>query len=171
VDQQQLDDHAVALGVERPRRYAASDVAACRAIFSTLRADDEGFVVVDRYFNRLKIKQDSYFALARAPKLGDQELFEVVLGIRAVDEESLTRPFDLRPRLAEIRATWTEIHERVDAVYRELETIADRAAFARAAARHPFRPLLFLRRDGRDLRTAKFAWKDVTSWCGSDSGR
>jgi hypothetical protein len=164
VDHDTLDQMAGRMQVERPRRFSASDAEGCRALFASLREDEEGFVVVDRSFRRIKVKQESYFELSRLPSLNDQDLFEIVLGFREVDEETLTRPVDLRMKLEEMRSSWLTLNGRVAAAYREIEGIKDRKAFAEAAAKYPFRPLLFVLKDGRTDGNRKLKWEVVSTW-------
>ena len=162
--QEALDNLASSLRVKRPRRYSAADVEQCRAMFVELRDDEEGFVIVDRHFNRIKVKQDSYLERSRMKVLSLQELFEAALGVREIDEETLTTPVDLRPQLKVMKEKWERFRTQVEAVYTELKDIQDRKEFAKAACPYPFSSLLFMLKDGKSLESRIPKWQWVVEY-------
>ena len=69
------------LGVRSPKSYKANNLEECKKLFSLLEDDDEGFVIVDVYYNRIKVKQDSYLALSKIKMLKEDDILEYVLSL------------------------------------------------------------------------------------------
>ena len=59
-----IDALAVRLGVERPNSYACFDMASVVEMAAALPTLEEGYVVVDGAFNRVKVKNPAYIAIA-----------------------------------------------------------------------------------------------------------
>src|SRR3990167_10164604 len=80
VNSQELDVIAKQIGVDRPNQFSAKNVEQSKALFSTLKQDDEGFVVVDKNFNRIKLKQQSYLKLSKIKQLSEQDILDYIRG-------------------------------------------------------------------------------------------
>ena len=62
-DMQSLCEHDMDIGVKKPRQFPINTLDACIESAGNLGYDDEGYVVVDACFNRIKVKSPLYVAL------------------------------------------------------------------------------------------------------------
>lgn len=57
-----IDSEIINLGIPRPKEYKLDSADACLKATSKMGFDEEGFVVVDKNWNRIKIKSPAYVA-------------------------------------------------------------------------------------------------------------
>ena len=187
VSQGKLDDLAHnKLALSRPDRFRASDrrrfsdfflvdkniafikpinASAVRDIFSTLKDDEEGFVVVDANHNRLKIKQDTYFKLNRIKMLQDKDIFDYVIGKTELDAELLHMLPDVVKRIETITGFWTDLQQMMEDIYNQLKNIESDKEFAIKALRYPFNTYLFAKRRGKfDKFMKNLKYKVAIKW-------
>lgn len=163
VGQDILDKMAKLFRVSRPKKYVAKNFEQCRELFEKFNEDDEGLVVVDKNFNRVKVKQESYFRLVKISMLNEQHIFECVLGLTEIDSELLDRLPEVREKAMEIEDCWERILATITEVYERISDIKDRKEFALEAIKHPFKGILFSIRDGDDYLT-RLRWDSVRKW-------
>jgi len=163
VPQSVVDMAAKKFHVRRPKRYKATSVDECKALFSSLRDDEEGFVVVDLNFNRIKIKQDSYLALLRIKMLKDDDILDYVRGQIELDGELLQKDKDVLLRVDEIRCDWEELIEVLQMIFDGLDK-STRKAFALQALNYPFKKFLFQMLDNRDIKKVKLTYEELEGW-------
>ncbi len=152
------------LQVRSPRIYESKNVEECIKLFSTLKDDEEGFVVVDINSNRLKLKQDSYLALSKIKMLKDDDILDYVRGNIELDGELLQKDKTVAQRVGEIRAEWCEFLETVDMIFTDIKDLPSRKEFALEAINYPFRGFLFAKLDGRDLRKSRLDYESLSVW-------
>jgi len=58
-----LREREIDIGIKKPREFALNTLEACIESAKQLGYDDEGYVVVDKQFNRIKVKSPTYVAL------------------------------------------------------------------------------------------------------------
>lgn len=58
------DESAISNFIKRPKEYKLNSLNACLQATDKMGFDEEGFVVVDKYWNRIKIKSPAYVAAA-----------------------------------------------------------------------------------------------------------
>ena len=162
IDNSELREIASRLAVYSPRTYEASNFEQCRKLFDDFKDDDEGLVVVDKNFNRVKVKQESYFKLSRIKMLKEQDLFDYILGVSEVDEEYLNKCPEVTEKINEMGLEWYKIKKRVLDVFREIKEKPTRKEFALEAIKYPFKPMLFSMKDGKE--TTNLKWKRVIEW-------
>lgn len=164
LSQGELDSIAETIGAKRPEQVSVGNVEKCKKMFFKLRDDEEGFVVVDKFFNRLKLKQDSYFRLMKIKMLNDQALFDYVLGRFTIDSELLDRCPEVSERVKEIGETWHGVVSSAMEVFEGLKGLPSRKEFAAEAMKYPFSGLLFSLFDGKDLNSLNVKWRMVERW-------
>jgi len=154
------------LQVRSPRIYEAKNLEDCRRLFATLKDDEEGFVAVDMSSNRLKLKQDSYLALAKIKMLKNDDILDYVRGNIELDGELLQKDQTVSQRVEEIRVEWYEFLETVDMIFDGIKDLPSRKEFALEAISYPFRGFLFARLDGHDLRKSRLDYESLLDWIG-----
>ena len=165
VDYEILDMLAKRLGVKRPRYFSASDINSCIKLFDGFRNDEEGLVVVDKYFNRVKIKQESYLKLSRIKMLKEQDIFEYVLGRQEIDVEYLEKLPEVKQKIKEVRTEWDSIVLTINGVFLGLKGLSSRKEFALSALKYPFKNVLFALLDGKSVKELSLEWGVVREWC------
>ena len=58
------DEHVISEIIKRPKEYKLNSLNACLHATEKMGFDEEGFVVVDKYWNRIKVKSPAYVAAA-----------------------------------------------------------------------------------------------------------
>jgi len=159
VSQKVLDETAKILKVKRPKKYSAENVEQCKKLFENMKEDEEGLVVVDKDFNRVKIKQESYLKLARISMLNEQDIFEYVLGYLQIDIEFINRLPEVKEKIEKIRKKWNRIMERAKEVFETIKDKPTRKEFAFEAMKYPFRDILFSMLDKRETAKERMRWE------------
>jgi len=160
-----LDLLAKRLGVLRPKRYSAIDLDGCKQLFGGKEfiADDEGLVVVDKNFNRMKIKQESYIKLSKIKMLSPQHIFEYILGLTEIDEEYLQKCPEVMDELRVIQHNWNCLLVAIESVFDKIKNLPTRKEFAAEANKYPYKAILFQKLGGK-VDYSKLKWKEVEKW-------
>lgn len=148
--------------VMRPRAIPTFYIDHCLAMFRNLAPDDEGFVVCDEKFNRIKVKQESYLKLAKIKQLSDQDILDYVLGKLEVDPEVIATFPDVSARLDHIRKTYSRVYSNVKVVLTTIGHENEQKEFALAALTYPFKSWLFSMHNKKPM--ARILWKDLEAW-------
>ncbi len=147
--------------------YKASNVAECKSLFSKLRDDEEGLVIVDANFNRMKLKQESYIKLSKIKQLKEQDIFDYILGKSEIDQEYLEKCDDVKSKIIEMKEIWDNVHNKIKNMFFELRDDyikdGDRKAFAMRAIQYSYKSILFLMLDGKDI-TQNLKWDKIKEW-------
>lgn len=143
-----------------PKRYLLHSLANCLAAAREMDADEEGFVVCDGNFNRMKIKSSKYLELAYLRNNGvwsDKRMIEVILKGEEKEvlsyfpewKERLTR---LRNRMGGLKFEAKYYYELAFGIYDAMGSTS-RAAFAQIVKRvvnEKFHSYCFWKFDHRD---------------------
>ena len=159
--EEQLDSFANSNKIRRPEVYNLTNIDECIAYLDTLSDDFEG-IIVRSGVNRLKIKKESYFALARIKMLNDREIFEYIVGKLHLDAEMLEWDEDVKGRIDSMKSQWKTTLTFMNRVYDRIfaEFGHDQKEFAFASNEYPFYWYLFTKKAGKDpLKRIK--WKHV----------
>jgi hypothetical protein len=113
--------------------------------------EQEGYVVVDGDFNRIKIKHPGYVALHHAKDgLGPKAFLEIAR--TGETAEVLTAFPELQPALDQAKESYQDLIDRVESAYSRVASIDSQKDFAAEAMKTPWSACLFQMRKGRDLR-------------------
>ncbi len=173
-----LDDMAVLLGALRPKRFSAKNTEECRKLFELFREDEEGLVLVDADFNRIKIKQDSYIKLSRIKMLNKQDLFNYILGRETIEAEYLARLPEVQEEISLMRKQWENVLSQAVSTFQHIKSkCADasqrreaskntgvnnqRKEFALQALKYPYPGMLFAMLDGKDFKSLPLRWEAI----------
>lgn len=161
ISQKELDNIAEKLSVNRPLKYSAENIEQCKKLFENFKDDQEGLVVTDANFNRVKVKQESYLQLSKIIMLKEQDLFECVLGLKQIDVEYLKKLPEVTAEIEKIREEWTKIQAEIKKVFEKIKNKSTRKEFALEALKYPFKSILFAMLDNQDLNKLKLKWEDL----------
>lgn len=75
------------ISVEKPKSYSVSTLDDCIKAAENLSKDFEGFVVVDKYYHRIKVKNPIYLMLHRAANNNQISISRILELIKVGDEE------------------------------------------------------------------------------------
>lgn len=81
-DNTTLKELDVDIGVQKPREYPLRSIEQCIAASRELPDDKEGYVAVDKYYNRVKIKNPTYVALHHYKNNGTPSLTALIEIVR-----------------------------------------------------------------------------------------
>lgn len=126
-----LQELNVDIGIKKPKEFALNSLDACIAASKELPASKEGYVVVDKHFNRIKIKNPSYVALHHIKNGGDPNLLSFIEVLRKNETaEFLTYFPEFKSRISEceskIAGILTELQNNLNGLIgRTFETQKD----------------------------------------------
>lgn len=163
LNQDELNIEANSIKVKRPKIYDVEFSGESEAYFATLKDDEEGFVVVDKKFNRVKLKQDTYIKLAKIKQLKPQNLFNVILGVETIDIEYLIKCPEVMEEMDKMLVVWLSKLEIVTNIFNNLNQ-TDRKAFAFEAIKYDFKSILFCMLDGKAVTRLNLKWAEILNW-------
>ena len=65
LEEEEVNPNIQDFGIKIPKTYSLSSLKDCISYVSSMGADEEGFVVVDKFYKRIKVKSPAYLAAAR----------------------------------------------------------------------------------------------------------
>ena len=90
-DNTTLEELDVDIGIKKPKQFPLTTLEECIETASKLTYDHEGYVVVDKHWNRVKIKSPAYVAVHHIKNNGDVNIASIIELIRTNEtEEFLT---------------------------------------------------------------------------------
>jgi len=148
-----LDLVAKELGVRRPKRYLITDLNSCKKLFEELKEDDEGLVIVDDEFNRIKLKQESYIKLSKIKMLKPKDLFEYMLGRIELDQEYIKKCPEVIKELETMKIIWEAYTKVMRKIFEEIKPLAEKSRkdFALKAVDFKHSAWLFAMLDGKTI--------------------
>jgi hypothetical protein len=164
ISQTELDDIAKYISVLRPKRYNADSFDKCKSLFESFKDDDEGLVVVDSNFNRVKVKQESYLKLSKIKILKKQDIFDYVLGKTQIDKEYLDKLPEVVNTMDFISTYWNKVKQEISAVFEKHKNKATRKDFALKIIKFPYKSVLFSMFDNKDINSLNLKWEVVKEW-------
>jgi hypothetical protein len=142
------DDLAHLVGIESVQTFPITSMADVLASFKDISpVQQEGYVVVDKHFNRLKVKHPGYVELHyMKDKLSLRSFVEAV---RIGEQSEGTAVFpEYRDIFESIGVKYANLLRNVNDAYLPLKTIESQRDFADAAKKTPFSATLFAMRKG-----------------------
>jgi hypothetical protein len=162
------EDVAYHVNIEPVRSFPLTSLAEIVASFEHISpVSQEGYVVVDGNFNRVKIKHPGYVALHHAKDGMGPKAFVQIARTGEVGEVISAFP-EFQPLIAEARAKYDALVTAVKGDYARLRDIPEQKAFALEALKTPYSAALFQMRKGvavedffRDIAIEK-----LSTWMG-----
>lgn len=147
-----LNEFAILIEVIRPKQVSVQNIEECKKLFEGLRPDEEGLVIVDNQFNRIKLKQESYLKMSKVKSLKDEEIFEYVKGNLEIDAEFIHSFPEVEEKINEIMLKWEEYQREFEVILNKFYPYlkVSRKEFAIRVVQYPrFRAALFAHVDGK----------------------
>lgn len=132
--------------------YNFSNINNIVSMASKLLPVEEGFVVRNKYNDRIKVKNPAYVALHLLRfngEITDKRMLEI---LESPDfEEYLTYYPEDKEKFETIKTKKKELFEQVTRVYEKIKDIEVQKDFALEATKYPFSGMLFILRQGKEL--------------------
>lgn len=107
------------IGVQKPKQYDLHTLEDCIATASKMPYNEEGYVVVDKNWNRVKIKSPQYVAVHHLKNNGDLNFASLVQLVRANEVEEFVIYFP------EYKEYVIKLKDKIDEIISELENEVD----------------------------------------------
>ena len=157
-----LEELDIDIGVHKPKQFALGTLEECLESASKLPYNEEGYVVVDKYWNRIKIKSPQYVAVHHIKNNGDVNIASIVQLIRTNE-------------IGEFLTYFAEYTNNVNIIKSKIENIllglnngllevkdkefATQKDFALAVKDRPFSAFLFSWNKDKSLTPETWFWK------------
>jgi hypothetical protein len=145
-----LVETEIDIGVEKPRSYSLKSLKECVAAAGSLPFNDEGYVVVDKNWNRIKIKSPAYVAAHHLKNNGVITKARIVAMLKLHEEDEFLNYYP------EFNCAFDEVQGSIDAFILRMQEeinaahgISDRKEFAMIAKNSACPPLMFSWFDGK----------------------
>jgi hypothetical protein len=152
LSQKWLDDFSILIGAYRPKQFPVQNIEECKKLFEGMREDEEGLVIVDDHFNRIKLKQESYLKLSRIKSLKEDELFSYIKGDLELDIEFIHAFPEVEEKINELMIKWEEYKQTLEVLFNKFKLLLDvsRKEFALQVVQYPkYKSALFAMVDGK----------------------
>lgn len=156
------------VGIPAVRSFPLTTLAEIQQSFEHISpVSQEGYVVVDGTFNRVKIKHPGYVALHHAKDGMGPKAFVQIARTGEMGEVISAFP-EFKPLIEDARGRFESLVERVAGDYERLKGIASQKEFAFEALKTPHAVALFQMRKGMDVRTffRDVAVEKLMAWMG-----
>lgn len=118
-DNSTLKEVEADIGIQKPKSYSLASLEECISAAATLGKDKEGFVVVDKYYNRVKIKSPDYIVLHHLANNGILSKDSIISLILSGEDEEYVSYFPEKAEIfAEYRAKIETLLEDVEAEWK-----------------------------------------------------
>lgn len=149
-DQFMPEEYEGIVGIPAVRSFPLTSLDEILASFEHISpVSQEGYVVVDRHFNRVKIKHPGYVALHHAKDGMGPKAFAEIARTGEVGEVVSAFP-EFQPLIEGARARYEALLDSVRRDYARLGEIASQKEFAGEALKTPYSAALFKMRKGAD---------------------
>ena len=150
LEEEHPDSWAEDTGMPLPKSYSLYDVGSClKAADKLSPVDNEGYVICDERFRRIKIKSPAYVALHHAKdRLGSRRSLAEIVRMGEHDEALAYFP-EFQEQFKELKTSYDSVVSECLLVWADIKGIQDRKEFALKATKYPFSSALFNMRDGR----------------------
>lgn len=148
-----VDDVAKEFNFSRPAVFDINGINDISELLNGLNDLDEGFVIVDGYKNRIKMKSKRYLSIAKTINAGNKvspkNFAEIVL--TGETDEILTYFPEFRKQIGFFEDTLKMIEKDLERIWRDNKNEKSQKEFAISIKNHPFSGVLF------DLRSCKIS--------------
>lgn len=155
-DNRTCEEVEVDIGIEKPKQYMLSSLDDCIAMAATFDSTKEGFVVVDKNYNRIKIKSEDYVKTHRMisnNKVSEEKILSLIC---SGEEEEFLSYFpiyttifqDIKIKRDKLKYLFYEIKKEVFSLK---EKGTKRKDFAQLVKNNDFSFLYFLMYDNSQL--------------------
>ena len=157
-----LEELDVDIGVKKPKHYPLKTLQDCLAATNQMPFSEEGYVVVDRNWNRVKIKSPAYVAAHHLKNNGVITKSRIVAMLRQNEQEEFLNYYpEFRDAFDDVKAKIELFIKNMTEVLESVKHIEKRKEFALIATKTKCPAFLFAWLDGKA--------KDAKEWLYSQS--
>lgn len=156
------DDHPIEFKdfhIRHPHFFSLSSIDACIDAVNNMTRDEEGFVVVDKDFRRIKIKSPEYLLASRMRNNGaiTTKIVLQLLKENKLDDFVAYCP-DYLEFVEDVCQKFLKLEKNYKKAWNEISsvTFASRKEFAMAACKSPYKEYLFKKYDNNQLTAREF---------------
>lgn len=121
----------VDIGIRKPKEYQINSLEDCVKAASELPSDVEGYVVVDKYWKRIKVKNPIYLQLHRMVSNNDLRIKDIINMIFENDYEEFLVYFpEYKSAFDDINKKLNILKERIEVNLPQVRSISDRKEYA-----------------------------------------
>lgn len=158
-------EYEIDIGIKKPKKYKFNSLEDCLENAKTLPFDEEGYVVLDKFWSRVKVKSTSYLSAHHLKNNGVVTYSRVLDMIRAEQHDDFLSIFPeycehFDKVLIKYQALLEECRKGIE--YAQNNKFLTRKDFAVWAKRHKYPALLFSWLDGRVKKVENYL-KEVPS--------
>lgn len=114
-----------AFGISNPKHYSIHNIAECIEEVNKMTRDEEGFVVVDKNYNRIKVKSPEYL---RAARLANNNVVTIKRIVKMIRDEQIDDFLAYCPQhskeVEEVIAALTKMEEEAEKEWEEVKELA-----------------------------------------------
>lgn len=145
-----LEELNLNIGVKKPYEYSLSSLAECLEASNKLPFTDEGYVVVDINWNRIKIKSPAYVAAHYLKNNGIITKARIIEMLRVKQEEEFLNYYpEYKDAFMEVISSIQSLKIEMTTTLYEIKNIKSRKEFAKIATRTKCPAFLFSWLDGK----------------------
>ena len=111
----------VDIGIRKPKEYPIHSLKDCISAAAELTADEEGYVVVDKYWKRIKVKNPVYLQLHRMISNNQLKVKDILQMIFENEQEEFLTYFpEYRKTFEEVEASLEHLENRLINSYKKI---------------------------------------------------
>lgn len=158
---EECSPRTIVKGFLTPKIYSLKSLDDCIKAAEALPYDDEGFVVVDNNWHRIKVKSPAWIAVHNA--IGNGAMSEKrMLRVMCDAPEFLTYFPEYKTKFNELEFEIDNICKSIDDIFTTIDKVfTDRKSFAEYALKTPYSAPLFAMRDGK-VKSGREFWNNLT---------
>ena len=164
-DNRTLIEYDIDIGIPKPRLFPLKTLEDCIESAKQLGDNEEGYVIVDRHFNRIKVKSPRYVALNRLSQ-GVTTRGNIVEIIQNNEQDEFLTYFpEYREIFAEALCRIDAFSARQDAIFSEIKSMAfsSRKSLAEAVTKTDCPACLFALIDGKEANAKNWLMRRPTA--------
>ena len=155
---EELDEN---IGIEKPQTYSFRSLEDCINTARLMPYNQEGYVVVDKNWHRVKVKSTKYIIVHRLKNNGEINKNSLMVLIRENEtEEFLTYFTEYRPYVEEIKTKINKIFKEIESGIKILEQkqFANQKEFALEVTKMKYSSFYFAWRKNKNLKPYEWFW-------------
>lgn len=160
-DNNTYEEIEIDIGVKKPKKYSLNTLEDCIKSANELSYNEEGYVVVDKYWNRVKIKSPSYVAVHHLKGNGEVNILSVIELLKTNEVSEFLNYFpEYTKNVESIKGKINSIIEQLENGLKEVnsKTYETQKEFALEVKDRPFSAFYFSWRKDNSLKPFDWVW-------------
>lgn len=161
-DMTTLQELDIDIGIQKPKRYPLKTLEQCIEVANTFKGEQEGFVVVDKNWNRIKIKSPYYFVASKIRNNGNISYKALVELIKKGDTQEFLSYFpEFSKVVLDIQIKVNQILGQIEWNQKRLNLMSfdTKKEFAEMVLKMNYNDYYFQWYNNKQLKPEKWFWK------------